>query len=95
MINASSNDIIIHVPMETAVVRIAGIDKTVLRPARGFAWVEHSDGTQSPISNPFYSYVLENIWGNPAGDFAFGFVIEAPGDVNLNALDETVMEFRL
>src|SRR5574342_437150 len=79
MLNAKNDDIVIHVPMEQVVVRIAGEDRKVLHPARGAAWVEHSDGTTTPITNPFLEWVITNMWNNTTtGGYSFGFQFEGP-----------------
>jgi hypothetical protein len=77
MINASGNEVVIHVPMEQAVVRIAGADQKVLRPARGFAWVQHSDGAQSPITNPLYDWFINAVYNSGKPDMIVGFVFES------------------
>lgn len=59
MINATSNDVIVNMCMEPAVVRFNGADIKVLRPSTsGFCFVEFSDGEVHPISHPLEEWIM-------------------------------------
>ena len=88
MINATSNDVIIHVPMDQVKVRLnGGPEVTAFRPSRGFAWVESSDGVLSPITTPFYDWIINAVYnGNkPDTNFAFVFTGGTPRGPDLDA----------
>ena len=76
MINATSNDVIIHVPMDKVKVRINGVDVDALRPSRGFAWVEHSDGVYTPITTPFHDWIVNAVYNSTVPDANFAFVFD-------------------
>ena len=85
MINATSNDVIVHINFEPATLRFAGAERYVLRPAtNGFCWVEFSDGEQHPISHPLEEWILSIInQGVTPGTSQIGtihFVIDTPGE---------------
>ncbi len=84
MINTSNTSVIVHIPMEPAVVRFNGGDVKCLRPAQGFAWAEYADGNVFPISHPLEEWIYD-VTGNDgptpgtAEQATLYFVIDPPG----------------
>lgn len=90
MFNATSDTVIVHVPMDQVCVRINGVDRVGLRPSRGFAMLESSDGVQTPISSPFYGWFIDAVYNSVTPDMNVVFMIEAgtPRGPDLDALVE-------
>jgi len=93
MINQKSNDVIIRMNMEPAVVRFNGQDINVLRPsARGFCFVEFDDGDAYPISHPLEEWIMSIYNSGPTpGTSSVGtiyFVINPPGERSSDGQDD-------
>jgi hypothetical protein len=61
MINATSNDVIIHITFEPATVKFNGngAQDVFIAGSRGFCYVEFSDGESHPISHPLEDWIID------------------------------------
>jgi hypothetical protein len=76
MINATSNEVVIHVPMDKVKVRVAGMEQDAYRPSRGFAYVESSDGVLTPITTPFYDWFINAVYNGNTPDQSVSFIFD-------------------
>ena len=67
MQNASSMDVVVHVPVEFVTVRINGADRKCLKFSDGFSWAEFDDGNIHPVSNPLQLFMLDVTNNAPGG----------------------------
>lgn len=81
MINATSSDVIVHVPCTPVTIRWQGVERKVFQMGQGFALAEYNDSEVHPISNPLENWIQTVAAGvEQAGSFAnIYFIFEGEG----------------
>lgn len=81
MIGAPTDQILIHVPIEPALIRTNSGDIKCFRLSQGFCFAEYQDGNIFQISNPLEQWLMgvNTNADNVVSDSQIFFIFEAPG----------------
>ena len=90
MINATSSDVVVHVPVTQVTIRWQGAERKVFQMGQGFAHAEYNDSNVHAISNPLEDWLRTSAGGieqvDPMSNVYFTF--EQEGERGNPGLDD-------